>query len=310
MSDKIGRRDFLKRAGAAAVPMLFEGGNALAKDDMPSRPLGKTGHRVRLFSLGGQATLERPGMEDKAVEIINRAYDLGVNYQDTAAAYGPSQDYIGKVMKYRRQEVFLATKTHARKYDVSMRLLDDSLSRLQTDHLDLWQLHNITSQNDLDIIFSNDGAIRAFEKARDQKLVRFLGITGHFDPNLLLQGIKRYPFDCILMALNPADVHHLPFQTELLNEAKERSMGIIGMKIPARGGIFNEKGITNIAPALNYVWTLMVSTVIVGCDNVAQLEENVSAAKVFKPYATKKMQEIESLTVHYARKASFFKNWS
>ncbi|NJD11086.1 MAG: aldo/keto reductase, partial [Gemmatimonadetes bacterium] len=112
---------------------------------MPERPLGSTGHRVRVFSLGGQATLEQPGRDEEALAIINRALDLGVNYLDTAAAYGRgiSQRYLGEVLKTRRREVFLASKTHDRTRDGSLRLLDESLKLLQTAHLDLWQLHNV-----------------------------------------------------------------------------------------------------------------------------------------------------------------------
>jgi hypothetical protein len=162
---------------------------------MPTRNLGKTGYRVGIFSLGGQATIEKPDKEEEAVAIVNRAIDLGVDYIDTAAAYGGpdqwSQKYIGKVMKTRRNEVFLASKTHLRTYDESMRLLEGSLKQLNTDHLDLWQLHNIRKTEELDKIFAKDGAIHALEKARSEKAVRFLGITGHANPHVLADGRQR-----------------------------------------------------------------------------------------------------------------------
>jgi aryl-alcohol dehydrogenase-like predicted oxidoreductase len=185
---------------------------------MPERDLGLTNHRVRLFSLGGQATIEQDGTRDESLAIIDRAIDLGVNYIDTAAAYGRgiSQKYIGEVMATRRNEVFLATKTHNRTRDGSLRLLEESLESLQTDHLDLWQLHNISRTEQLDQIFGPDGAIEALEQARSEGTVRFLGITGHYDPAVLHDGITRYDFDTILMALNPADPYHLPFTTQLL----------------------------------------------------------------------------------------------
>ena len=136
------------------------------KGGMPGRPLGKMGHDVKIFSLGGQATLEEEGTEKESVGIINRAIDLGVNYIDTAAMYGGgvSQKYIGQVMKSRRKAVFLATKTHNRTYDGSMRLLEESLKSLQTSQIDLWQLHNVRTQDDLDRIFAKDGAIKALEQ--------------------------------------------------------------------------------------------------------------------------------------------------
>jgi aryl-alcohol dehydrogenase-like predicted oxidoreductase len=276
---------------------------------MPERPLGKTGHNVRLFSLGGQATIEKEGTLEQSVAIINRAIDLGVNYIDTAAAYGRgiSQKYIGEVMKTRRKEVFLATKTHNRTRDGSLELLEESLKSLQTDHLDLWQLHNIRTDEQLDTIFGKDGAIEALEKARSEKTVRFLGITGHFNPDVLIRALKRYDFDTILMALNPSDNHFLPFQKELLPLAIEKNMGVVGMKIPARSRLFQPGGITAMKDAMSYVLTLPVSTVIVGCDDVKQLEENIAIAANFVPLPKAEMARLEGLTAGYAEEASFFK---
>lgn len=314
----LSRRNFVRTVigGAAAAglagtlkPLDLFGGDGDAKA-MPFRPLGKTGHSVRLFSLGGQATLETGGKEEESLAIINRGLDLGVNYIDTAAAYGRgvSEKYIGMVMKSRRKEVFLATKTHNRSYDGSMRLLEQSLANLQTDHLDAWQLHNVRTQEDLDKIFAKDGAIKALEKARDEKIVRFLGITGHYDPFVLKKGIEQYPFDTILMALNAADKHNKSFIEHLLPTAVEKKMGIIGMKIPARGRMFREGGITKMEPAMRYVLTLPVSTVIVGISTLDELEENIRIARDFKPMTADEMAKTEELTRPYFSDASWFKS--
>ena len=304
------RRDFVA-AGATGVAAMLLGDSVTigGAPPMPERPLGRTGHRVRLFSLGGQATLEKAGTRDAAVALIHRAIDLGVNYIDTAAAYGRgiSQTYIGEVMATRRGEVFLASKTHDRTRDGSLRLLEESLRLLRTDHLDLWQLHNVRTGEDLDRIFGPGGALEALQRARDEKTVRFLGITGHYDPAILTQGITRFDFDTILMALNPADPHHLPFAAELLPLAQAKQMGVIGMKIPARGRLFREGGVTSMRDAMRYVLSLPVSTVIVGCDTVAQLEENVEIAKHFEPLAPGAMARLERLTAGYAADAAFFK---
>jgi hypothetical protein len=210
-------------------------------------------------------------------------------------------------MKTRRNEVFLATKTHNRTRDGSLQLLEESLTSLQTDHLDLWQLHNVRTDEQLETIFGKDGAIEALEKARSEKTVRFLGITGHFNPDVLIRAIKRYDFDTVLLALNPSDIHFLPFQKELLPLANEKKMGIIGMKIPARGRLFRPGGITSMKDSMSYVMTHPVSTVIVGCDDVKQLEENVSIATNFKPLPKEEMARLEGLTASYAKEASFFK---
>jgi aryl-alcohol dehydrogenase-like predicted oxidoreductase len=317
------RREFVKvgAAGAAGAAALAIGGQAGAAPGMPQRALGKTGHQVKIFSLGGQATIEKAGMRDESIAIINRAIDLGVNYVDTAAAYGRprvegkprweldgwSQTHVGEVMATRRKEVFLASKTDDRTRDGSLRLLEQSLKLLRTDHLDLWQLHNIQREEQLDQIFGKDGAIEALQKARDQKMVRFLGITGHFDPQVLMKGIERFDFDTILMALNPADTHHLPFINSVLPLANKKGMGVIGMKIPARGRIFRPEGITGIKGPLSYVLSLPVSTVIIGCDNVKQLEENVQIATAFTPLPRAEMARLENATATYVSEASWFK---
>jgi aryl-alcohol dehydrogenase-like predicted oxidoreductase len=304
------RRDFVKAGAAGTASMLlYRDIPGSPQPPMPERPFGRTGHRVRLFSLGGQATLERQGTQEESVAIINRAIDLGVNYIDTAAAYGRgvSQTYIGEVMATRRNEVFLATKTHDRTRDGSLRLLDESLRTLQTDHLDLWQLHNVRTTEQLDRIFGPEGVMEALLKARDEKTVRFLGITGHFDPAVLMDGITRFDFDTILMALNPADPHHLPFATELLPLANSKQMGIIAMKIPARGRVFRNRGLTSMKDAMSWVLTHPVSTVIVGCDTVAQLEENVQIATDFEPLERNELDRISGLTQEYANQAAFFK---
>jgi predicted aldo/keto reductase-like oxidoreductase len=238
---------------------------------------------------------------------------------------GLSQRYIGQVMKRRRRETFLATKTHDRTRDGSLRLLDESLKLLQTDHVDLWQLHHLSYMDDVERIFSKGGAIEALRQAREQKLVRFLGITGHTDPEVLMEAIRRFPFDNILMAVNAADRHHLSFAEKLLPLAVEREMGIVGMKIPARGRLLAapatattpykfpegmKPGNLAMRDALYYVLSLPVSTVIIGCDTVAQLEENVRLAREFTPLNETRMAALTAKTEPLARQALFFRRWS
>jgi len=190
---------------------------------MPTRNLGRTGYRVGILSLGGQATLEIPGKEAESEAIINRAIDLGINYIDSAAGYGngTSEKNIGRVLKTRRKEVFVTSKTADRTYDGSMKLLERTLTNMQTDHLDLWQIHNLQTKAQLEQIFAKDGAVRALERAREQGACNFLGVTGHFEPNVLIEAIRRFPFDTILMAVNAADRHYLSFIEHLLPVAQQ-----------------------------------------------------------------------------------------
>jgi predicted aldo/keto reductase-like oxidoreductase len=295
---------------------------------MPTNALGKTGYKVGILSLGGQATLEMPGTEDLSEKIINRALDLGINYIDTAASYGGgiSQKNIGRVMKTRRNETYLATKTHLRTYDGSMKLLEESLKSLQTDHLDTWQLHNVQTQEQVDQIFAADGAIKALEKARSEGMVRFLGITGHYEPMILKQCLERYDFDTILMAVNGADVHYLSFKNYLLPEAQKKGIGIISMKVATRGRMLStwtppplseqpermatgKPGALTIKEALQYNMTLPVSTTIIGVDNVEQIEENVGIASNFSPLSEDEMAAIEYKCLPIVRQGLYFRRW-
>src|SRR5271165_1956719 len=339
------RRDFLKAgtaitagliaqsaipASATSIPSLPS--NPATESAMPTRNLGKTGYRVGIFSLGGQAALERGDNAALAVPIIEKALDLGVNYIDTSSIYGGpqrwSERYVGEVMKKRRNQAFLASKTRERTKDGSLKMLEESLKLLNTDHLDLWQLHDIGSDNEVQQIFAKGGAMEALLQARDQKMVRFLGITGHFRPEPLIDCIHRYPFDTILMAVNAADPHHFSFSEQLLPLAVEKQMGIIGMKVPARGRILSSwtpppmeqqkhswegmvlaptPGTLDMRQAMYYSLSLPISAVIIGCDSAAQLEHNVQLAREFTPFNEKQMAALVQKAEPVSKQALFFR---
>lgn len=339
----LGRREFL--GGSLATTVAMAGGTSAAaaatkktvKDlpynprtykAMPTRNLGKTGYQVGILSLGGQATIEQQGTEKESAAIVNKAIDLGVNYIDTAAAYGRgiSETHIGQVMKDRRSEVWLASKTHDRTYDGSMRLLETSLKQLQTDHLDTWQLHNLKTSDDLDRIFAEDGAIKALIKAKEEGLVRCLGITGHYEPIILGKFLERFDFDTILMAVNAADPHYLSFKKYLLPVAQEKGVGIIGMKLATRGRMLScwtpppidqqpqsmatpLPGTITIKETLEYNFTLPVSTNIIGVDNVEQIEQNARIASEFTGLNEKQMADIEYKTLPIVRQGLYFRRW-
>jgi aryl-alcohol dehydrogenase-like predicted oxidoreductase len=341
-----GRREFLKASGAVTAALLAPSvmadtpqslpalpTNPVTLAAMPTRNLGKTGYKVGIFSLGGQAALEQSNNFDVAVPIIERALDLGVNYLDTSSIYGGpdrwSEQYVGKVMAHRRNQVFLATKTKERTRDGSMRMIEKSLQLLQTDHVDLWQLHDVGIPLNVDEIFAKGGAFEALQEMKEQKVVRYLGITGHYRPDVLIECIKRYPFDCILMAMNAADPHHYSFNEELLPLAVERQMGIIGMKIPGRGRILSswtppsidaqkhswegmaiqtdKPGTLTMREAMYYTLSRPVSTVIIGCDSIAQLEENVQLAREFTPLNDKQTAELVARAEACSKPSLFFR---
>ena len=340
------RRTFLKSGGAVAAGILANTSlparasaplpplpaNPHTPTAMPTRNLGKTGYKVGIFSLGGQAALEKANNFDLAVPIIERSLDLGVNYIDTSSIYGGperwSEQYVGRVMKTRRKDAFLATKTKERTRDGSLRMIEKSLQLLNTDHIDLWQLHDIGLPEDVDAIFAKGGAMEALLEMQQQKVVRFLGVTGHYRPEALIDAINRHPFDTILMALNAADSHIHSFTDKLLPLAVEKQMGIIGMKVPSRGrllstwtppaldaqrhswegsAIATRPGVMSMRDAMHFTLTHPVSTVIIGCDNLAQLEENVSIARHFTPLSHTQMATLNAAAEPVAQQSLFFR---
>jgi len=339
---KLKRRDVLKLGTAAAAGFVARGVmagtpqtmpalpvNPKTPDAMPTRNLGKTGFQVGIFSLGGQAAIEKANNFDVAVPLIEKALDLGVNYVDTSARYGGvkerwSERYFGELMKTRRSEAYLATKSHDRTRDGSLKLLERSLELLKTDYIDLWQMHALSRPEQVEEAFAPGGAIEAFVEARDQGIVRNLGISGHADPDVLIDAIERFPFDCVLLALNAADPFHRSFKEKLLPLAVKREMGIIGMKIPARGLILSSwktpddpdsrfgktvPGTLNMREAMRYVLSLPVSTVIVGCDDIPQLEENIEIARSFNPMNETQLVELEQRAEPIHKQSLFFRNW-
>ncbi len=343
---KRGRREFLKAGGAITAALLAPAAladthktlpalpsNPKTPAAMPTRNLGKTGYKVGIFSLGGQGSLEKPNNFDVAVPIIERALDLGVNYIDTSSIYGGperwSEQYVGRVMEHRRNEAFLATKTIQRSRDGSLRMIEKSLELLKTDHIDLWQLHDIGTMTNVDAVFAKGGAMEALLEMKEQKVVRHLGVTGHYRPDALIECIKRHPFDTILMAINAADPHHYSFSEALLPLAVERQMGIIGMKVPGRGRILSTwtpppieqqkhswegmsvqastPGTITMREAMYYALSRPVSTVIIGCDTVPQLEENVHLAREFTPLNDGQLAELVKRVEPVSKQSLFFR---
>lgn len=307
MSKRIDRRTFLKNSLVAATGMSLA---ATAKNEllansaswisdpiintMPKRPLGKTGFDVGIYSLGGQGALEIPGTFDKSVAIINRAIDLGVNYIDTAAAYGTgsSELYIGEVMKERRDEVFLATKSHDYTYDGTMRLFEESLRRLNTDHIDLYQHHYMT-QDRYDRLVQKNSARQAFEKLKDEGVVRFIGVTSH-SSRILSEAIESYPYDCALIPLNASgtilqEEQHLD---RFFRLTSDKNIGVIAMKVFGGGGLVG-RGLTP-KQLLYYTMSQPVSTTIVGISQMEHLEQNVRNAKEFEPLTEEELMELRS----------------
>jgi aryl-alcohol dehydrogenase-like predicted oxidoreductase len=332
MNRKTTRRTFLTTSVAVAGGII--GGAALtqnltsaSKDQpsvttnqppsttaMPERELGNTGVRVPIFGLGGagQTPLSWENRERDAVAIIQRALELGIRYFDTASSYGPSEDYLGKVLPSHREKVFLASKTAERDRDGAWRELERSLKRLNTDYLDLWQLHHVSFKEELDKIFSKDGAAKALEEAKAQKLIRFAGISGHHEPDIIAEGLRRYPFDTTLICINAADKHHpRPFIPTVLPVARQKGVGVIAMKVPAYGRLFKPGVLDGMHQAMGYTLSQPgVHCCVIAAETVAQLESNVEVARAFQPLNEASLAQIEQRTAASWQDNTFFRAWT
>lgn len=252
----------------------------------PQRPFGATGVNVPLLGYGTAPLGKDPISREHAVRCLNHAIDSGITYLDTSPDYG-SEPHVGEVMRTRRQEVFLATKINRRSFDGVLDELKQSLDRLQTDHVDLIQVHAVSARADLDQTLAPDGALAALEEARGQGLVRYIGITGHARPELLAYALEQYPFDAVLVALGMAD--HLVAAPDLflLPVAQSRNTAVIAMKALGHGTA------QNIELALRYSLGLPgVSLAVVGMDQIEQIDQNVAIAARFTPLSKEEQQEL------------------
>lgn len=244
----------------------------------PQRSLGNTGVRVPLIGYGTAPLGKTDKIPcEKGIECLNHAIDRGITYLDTSPDYG-SEPVVGEVMKTRRSEVFLATKINNRSREWVRRELETSLQKLQTDHVDLIQVHAVNAWADLEMVLAPDGALAELEKARDEGLVRFIGITGHARPDILGNALTRYPFDTVLVALGMADRLVTSPETFCLPIARERGMGVIAMKVFGHGE-YQDRDL-----ALRYSLGLEgVSLAILGMESTDHIDANVEIAARFQP---------------------------
>ena len=274
---------------------------------IPKRRLGNTGVDVTILGLGGEGVLRTYGQDAEAYNLINRAIDLGINYFDSAKAYAGCESYHGKAMGERRNEIFLAGKSHARDKKGALDHLHDTLKTIRTDHLDLWQMHDMRTEEDIAAVSAPGGALEAFREAKEKGLVRFLGVTGHEDPAILRRCLEIANFDTVLMPVNPAEPHYMNFITGLMPYALQKGMGIIAMKVYFRGLAARIPGAGNTESFYRFALSLPVTLGIIGCDSIAQLEENVGFARSFSPMDEDEMNVLIDLVAQYARRLMYYK---
>ncbi len=290
MSKDVSRRKFLEKVAlstgvGATLPLLKEMAEASpASSKLPNRTLGGTGAKVSILAFGCGSRFLMYQEEDKALEVLNHAMDLGITYLDTAYAYGDgkSETRVGKVMATRRKEVFLATKIPDRTRDEFMKRLEGSLKRLQVDQVDLVHIHSLGHAEDLAKIEAPDGALKGLLEAREQKMTRFIGMTSHTNGEVMAQAIERHPLDCVQMALNAS--RNGRFEELALPAANKKKLGIIAMKVTGQEFLVGTgENKANINQLLRYSMSLPVTTAVIGMPRVEHIEQNVEIARTFKP---------------------------
>ncbi|HVW85049.1 MAG TPA: aldo/keto reductase, partial [Bryobacteraceae bacterium] len=260
---------------------------------IPKRPLGKTGLQTSILGLGGYH-LGSATDEQTAKRIVDRAADAGINFFDNAWDYhqGRSEEWLGAALEGKRDKVILMTKvcTHGRDKKVGMQMLEESLRRLRTDHLDVWQIHEVIYDNDPDLIFAPGGVIEALEEAKKQGKVRFVGFTGHKDPAIHLKMLSHgFPFDTVQMPLNSFDASFRSFEQHVLPEVNRRGMAALGMKSLGGSGEMVKNGGIRVDEGLRYAMSLPVAVTISGMETPEVLEQNLAIARGFKSFTAAEM---------------------
>jgi aryl-alcohol dehydrogenase-like predicted oxidoreductase len=282
--------------GQAAI---MSGSLALGQNntaDIPKRPLGKTGLQTSIIGMGGYH-LGSADDEQTAKRMVDEAIDAGINFFDNCWDYhqGKSEEWMGDALKGKRDKVILMTKvcTHGRGKQLAMDMLEQSLRRLQTDHLDVWQIHEVIYYNDPDLIFEPGGAIEALTEAKQQGKARFVGFTGHKDPAIHLRMLQQnYPFDTVQMPLNCFDASFRSFEQQVLPELNRRGIAPLGMKSLGGSGEMVRKGGVTVEEGLAYAMSLPVAVTISGMDSPDVLRQNLAIARGFRPLSANAMDAL------------------
>ena len=312
MKSRWSRRDFLKSTATLMALGAADGalGASPSQPALPKRRLGKTGEMISCIGFGSGTRFCSIQDEDTAQALLERAVNLGVNYFDTAGSYTRrplerlSEKRLGEFSKKRRKDLFLATKIDPRDKDGALRSVEASLKFLQTEYLDLIQIHSLSDLNDLDRIGSPAGVLAAIQQLKEEKVVRLIGITGHNDGMAMAEALRRHDFDTVLMALNAAQsanpiaarkMEPIPaFERSALPVALKKNMGILSMKVMGQGMIVGSgPGRASPTELLQFNLSQPVASVIIGCEHMATLEQNIQAAMNFTPMSESGKQKLQ-----------------
>lgn len=310
------RREFLRNASAAALAWIIAAKAAPAetRDGIPYRTLGHTGEKLAIVGIGGAHIGGADLPEAVGIQIVRTALDRGVNFLDNCWDYnkGVSEIRMGKALQGGyRQKAFLMTKIDGRTRQAATRQLDDSLRRLQTDHIDLLQIHEVIRMDDPERVFAPGGAMEALLAAKKAGKIRYIGFTGHKNPEIHLHMLDvaskhDFTFDAVQMPLNVMDAHFDSFQKMVLPVLNRHHIGALGMKSMGDGIILQSKTVTPVE-CLQYAMSLNVTTVITGCDSMPILEQALNTAHNFKPLNDVEVAKILAKTATVARNGQYEK---
>ena len=316
------RRQLLKTLGVAGSVLALSGPRGLAQtiaqaptapraatSEIPQRALGKTGVNVSSLCFGG-AHWGRIDNDAEAIRVLHEAVAAGVTFLDNAWEYngGRSEELMGKALQGRRQQVFLMTKvcSHGRDKRVALQQLDESLRRLKTDYLDLWQIHEVVYDDDPDRHFALGGAAAALLEAKRQGKVRFVGFTGHKHPAIHLKMLAHdFPFDTCQMPLNAFDGTYRSFEQEVLPVLNQRGIAPLAMKSLSGNAEPIKQGIVTVEEALRYVLSLPVASVVSGIDSPDVLRQNLDIVRRFTPMTAAEMDKLRARVAFYAKDGRF-----
>ncbi|HEV2126713.1 MAG TPA: aldo/keto reductase [Chloroflexota bacterium] len=272
-------------------------------ENIPTVTLGRTGVEVTRLGLGGEGVLRTRNRTGEATAVIHRALDLGITYFESARAYAGSEGYLGVALAGQRQQVFVTSKSVQRTKEGAQHDLETTLRNLRSDYLDLWQVHDVRDSEEWEQIISPGGAIEAFEAARGEGKVRFIGVTGHYDPYLLARALQEYPFDTVLMPVNVAEANLPGFLDVTLRAAHASGAAAIGMKVLG-AGILTQAGLEASA-LIRWALSLPVAVITVGCGSEEEVEANVRAATA-GPLSEEEAQELlQAVEPHAAQLAAY-----
>jgi len=251
-----------------------------------AREFGRTGRTVTMVGLGGEGVLRTYGRTQEAAAVIRTAVDEGITYFDCARVYADSELYYGAIWKAcpeKRAGLFQASKSASRDKKGALADLENSLRRLQTDHLDLWQIHDVRTDSDFNRIAGPDGALEAFTAAKASGKVRHIGVTGHHDPRILTRAVSEWPLDSVMMPVNPAEAAIGGFLTSTLPAAREKNMAVIGMKILGAGHYILPEGDITAGLLIRFAASYDITVAIVGCSSAAEVHTLAQIGRDFIP---------------------------